>query len=100
MPAHPTAGHYGPGPHGLLAFLAAHDRGDGIRFDQLPDGRWHAGDGEEGFTADSTDFRRLAAAHLADVGDFNDSPVRITPAGRNHVQAGLTPRSAAPNGSP
>ncbi|MEV7123816.1 hypothetical protein [Kitasatospora griseola] len=64
----------------LLAVLAERDTGDGQHFDEHPNDSWRLRG--TGLVVRIAAFRELSAGRLIDVGDWNDSPVKITELGR------------------
>lgn len=68
----------------LLRVIAEHDDGHGVLFHTEPRCRWRL-DGSR-YTVNARTFFPLDSDELVDVGDGHTTPVKITPAGRAHLQ--------------
>lgn len=67
----------------LLLAIADHDDGTGVRFNRMPYGRY--GHPHTGQNFNRRTFHPLVRNGLIDVGDSDDTPVRITDAGRSWI---------------
>lgn len=77
-----------PAARKLLKILADHDTGEGVQFVTAPAGRWQM-DGTDYFVNDRT-FHPLVSRGFVDIGDGHTDPVRITAAGRAHLESMAT----------